>query len=210
MKLILLGAPGAGKGTQAEVICDRLSIPAISTGSLLRENVKNATETGKRAKRYMDTGNLVPDDIVIAMLKERLAGDDCKNGFVLDGFPRSIPQAEALEDMGVEIDKVISIEVEDEEIIRRITGRRTCAACGAVYHVTDKKPLKEGICDRCGGELTVRGDDTVETVNSRLEVYHRQTEPLKSFYGERGRLVTVTGQKEVADTTRLTLKALES
>ncbi len=209
MNLVLLGAPGAGKGTQAEVICDKLSIPAISTGNLLRENVKNGTEAGLKAKEYMDAGALVPDDIVIGMLKERIAQDDCKNGFILDGFPRSIPQAEALETMGVEIDKVISIEVGDDEIIRRMSGRRVCPSCGASYHVTDKKPAKENVCDKCGDTLTTRKDDVAETVKSRLEVYHDQTEPLKSFYESRGKLSVVVGQKDVNDTIKLTLKALE-
>lgn len=209
MNLILLGAPGAGKGTQADAIRDAFSIPAISTGNLLREDIKTGTPAGLKAKSYMDAGQLVPDDIVIDVLKERITQDDCKNGFILDGFPRSIPQAQALEEMGVKIDKVISIEVEDDEIIRRITGRRTCSACGASYHITDNKPKTANICDRCGGKLTIRDDDTEETIKSRLEVYHKRTEPLKSFYEKEGKLIIVIGQKEVKDTTRLTLKALE-
>ncbi len=209
MNLILLGAPGAGKGTQADAIRDAFSIPAISTGNLLREDIKLGTPAGLKAKDYMDAGQLVPDDIVVDVLKERIVQDDCKKGFILDGFPRSIPQAEALEKMGVNIDKVISIEVDDDEIIRRIAGRRTCSACGASYHVTDNPPKHENICDRCGSRLTVRDDDTVETIKSRLEVYHKQTEPLKSFYESEGKLIIVFGQKDVKDTTRLTLKALE-
>ena len=209
MNLILLGAPGAGKGTQADAIRDAFSIPAISTGNLLREDIKLGTPAGLKAKEYMDAGQLVPDDIVVDVLKERIVQDDCKKGFILDGFPRSIPQAEALEKMGVNIDKVISIEVDDDEIIRRIAGRRTCSACGASYHVTDNPPKHENICDRCGSRLTVRDDDTVETIKSRLEVYHKQTEPLKSFYESEGKLIIVFGQKDVKDTTRLTLKALE-
>lgn len=209
MNLILLGAPGAGKGTQADAIRDAFSIPAISTGNLLREDIKLGTPAGLKAKNYMDAGQLVPDDIVVDVLKERIVQDDCKKGFILDGFPRSIPQAEALEKMGVNIDKVISIEVDDDEIIRRIAGRRTCSACGASYHVTDNPPKHENICDRCGSRLTVRDDDTVETIKSRLEVYHKQTEPLKSFYESEGKLIIVFGQKDVKDTTRLTLKALE-
>ena len=209
MNLILLGAPGAGKGTQADAIRDAFSIPAISTGNLLREDIKIGTPAGLKAKDYMDAGQLVPDDIVIDVLKERIVQDDCQNGFILDGFPRSIPQAQALEKMGVKIDKVISIEVEDDEIIRRITGRRVCSACGTSYHITDNKPQKENICDRCGGQLIIRDDDTEETIKSRLEVYHKQTEPLKSFYKKEGKLIIVIGQKDVKDTTKLTLKALE-
>lgn len=209
MNLILLGAPGAGKGTQADAIRDALSIPAISTGNLLREDIKTGTPAGLKAKDYMDAGQLVPDSIVIDVLKERITQDDCKNGFILDGFPRSIPQAQALEEMGIKIDKVISIEVEDDEIIRRITGRRTCSACGTSYHITDNKPKKENVCDRCGGKLITRDDDTEETIKSRLEVYHKRTEPLKSFYKKEGKLIIVVGQKDVKDTTKLTLKALE-
>ena len=209
MNLILLGAPGAGKGTQADAIRDALSIPAISTGNLLREDIKTGTPAGLKAKDYMDAGQLVPDSIVIDVLKERITQDDCKNGFILDGFPRSIPQAQALEEMGIKIDKVISIEAEDDEIIRRITGRRTCSACGTSYHITDNKPKKENVCDRCGGKLITRDDDTEETIKSRLEVYHKRTEPLKSFYKKEGKLIIVVGQKDVKDTTKLTLKALE-
>ena len=209
MNLILLGAPGAGKGTQADAIRDALSIPAISTGNLLREDIKTGTPAGLKAKDYMDAGQLVPDSIVIDVLKERITQDDCKNGFILDGFPRSIPQAQALEEMGIKIDKVISIEVEDDEIIRRITGRRTCSACGTSYHITDNKPKKENVCDRCGGKLITRDDDTEETIKSRPEVYHKRTEPLKSFYKKEGKLIIVVGQKDVKDTTKLTLKALE-
>ena len=209
MNLILLGAPGAGKGTQADAIRDAFSIPAISTRNLLREGIKKGTSAGLKAKDYMDAGQLVPDDIVIDVLKERILQDDCKNGFILDGFPRSIPQAQALEKMGVKIDKVISIEVEDGEIVRRISGRRVCSACGTSYHITDNKPKKENICDKCGGKLIIRDDDTEETIKNRLEVYHNRTEPLKSFYKEEGKLIIVIGQKDVKDTTRLTLKALE-
>ena len=210
MKLILLGAPGAGKGTQAEIICNKLSIPAISTGNIIREALKNGTEMGLKAKSYMDEGKLVPDDVVIGIIQERLQKEDCKNGFILDGFPRTIPQAEALDAMGVEIDRVISIEVADEKIVERMSGRRVCGKCGASYHMLYKQPSNEGVCDACGGELIRRKDDAPETVEDRLRVYHEQTEPLKSYYEKSGKLRTVQGQEEVADTTRLTLAALEA
>ena len=210
MKLILLGAPGAGKGTQAEVICNKFSIPAISTGNIIREALKNGTEMGLKAKSYMDEGKLVPDDAVIGIIQERLAKDDCKNGFILDGFPRTIPQAEALDAMGVEIDRVVSIEVPDEKIVERMSGRRVCEKCGASYHMLYKKPAKEDVCDACGGALIRRKDDAPETVQDRLKVYHEQTEPLKDYYAKSGKLRTVEGQEEVADTTRLMLAALEA
>ena len=210
MNLILLGAPGAGKGTQAEVICNTLKIPAVSTGNLLREAVKKETELGKAAKVYMDSGKLVPDDLVIEMLKQRLAEDDCKNGFILDGFPRTVPQAEALDRMGITIDKVIDLEVSDKAITKRLSGRRVCEACGASYHV-DYKPTKfEGVCDVCG-EITIqRKDDHPDTVMARLRVYHDQTEPLKEYYAKQQKLRVVEGQEEIKDTTALTLKALEA
>lgn len=210
MKIILLGAPGAGKGTQAEVICNKLSIPAISTGNIIREALKNGTEMGLKAKSYMDEGKLVPDDVVIGIIQERLQKDDCKNGFILDGFPRTIPQAEALDAMGVTIDRVISIEVPDEKIVERMSGRRVCEKCGASYHMLYKKSSEEGVCDVCGGALIRRKDDAPETVEDRLRVYHEQTEPLKDYYVKSGKLRTVEGQEEVADTTRLTLAALEA
>lgn len=210
MNLILLGAPGAGKGTQAEVICDKLQIPAISTGNILREAVKNGTELGIKAKGYMESGALVPDEVVIGILKDRIAGDDCKNGFILDGFPRTVPQAEALEKMGVVIDKVIEIFVPDEKIEQRLSGRRVCEVCGASYHV-DYKPSKvDGVCDKCGGKTVQRRDDQPETIKERLRVYHEQTAPLKDYYAKRGKLTVVEGQEEVADTTKLTLKAIEA
>ena len=209
MNLILLGAPGAGKGTQAEVICKQLSIPAISTGNIIREALRNQTEMGLKAKSYIDAGQLVPDDVVIGIIKERLAEDDCNNGFILDGFPRTIPQAEALDEMGVVIDKVIDIEVKDEDIVKRMSGRRTCPNCGNSYHLLYKKPAKDGVCDSCGNELVQRKDDYPETVLERLRVYHEQTEPLKDFYMKKGVLRVVQGQEEVKDTTALTLKALE-
>ena len=182
MKLILLGAPGAGKGTQAELICERLSIPTISTGNMIREAMKNGTEMGAKAKAFVDAGNLVPDEVVIGIIKERLANDDCANGFILDGFPRTIPQAEALDNMGIEIDTVLSIEVADEKIVKRMSGRRVCEKCGASYHLEYKKSKVDGICDACGGNLVCRKDDAPETVLDRLKVYHEQTEPLKGYY----------------------------
>ena len=209
MKLILLGAPGAGKGTQAEVICEKFNIPAISTGNILREAIKNGTEMGLKAKSYIDNGNLVPDEVVIGIIKDRLAEDDCKNGFILDGFPRTIPQAEALDSMNIGIDCALSIEVADEKIMQRLSGRRVCLTCGATYHVDYKKPAKEGICNNCGAELVQRNDDKPETIADRLAVYHSQTEPLKDYYKKSGKLITVEGQEEVKDTTRLVLAALE-
>ena len=209
MKLILLGAPGAGKGTQAEVISEKLSIPAISTGNIIREALANGTEMGLKAKSFIDAGQLVPDDVVIGIIKERLAKDDCAAGFILDGFPRTIPQAEALDTMGVSIDRVISIEVADEKIAARMSGRRVCKACGTSYHLEYKKPAVDGVCNACGGELIQRKDDHPDTVLDRLHVYHEQTEPLKGYYEKKGILRIVEGQEEVADTTALTLKALE-
>lgn len=209
MNLILLGAPGAGKGTQAEKICEKLSIPAISTGNMLREAMANGTEMGLKAKSFIDAGKLVPDEVVIAIIDERLKQDDCKNGFILDGFPRTIPQAEALDEMGVRIDKVIDIEVPDEKIASRLSGRRVCLKCGATYHTEFKKPKTEGICDACGDTLVQRKDDMPETVLDRLKTYHEQTEPLKGYYEKKGILRVVEGQEEVADTTALTFKALE-
>ena len=209
MNLILLGAPGAGKGTQAEKICEKLSIPAISTGNMLREAMANGTEMGLKAKSFIDAGKLVPDEVVIGIIDERLKQDDCKNGFILDGFPRTIPQAEALDEMGVRIDKVIDIEVPDEKIASRLSGRRVCLKCGATYHTEFKKPKTEGICDACGDTLVQRKDDMPETVLDRLKTYHEQTEPLKGYYEKKCILRVVEGQEEVADTTALTFKALE-
>lgn len=209
MNLILLGAPGAGKGTQAEKICERISIPAISTGNIIREAIKNGTKVGLEAKRYIESGDLVPDEVVIGIIKERLECDDCKNGFILDGFPRTIPQAEALNSMGVQIDTVLEIDVKDEKVVSRLSGRRVCEKCGASYHVQYKQPKVEGVCDLCGGNLVMRKDDNPETIRERLKVYHDQTEPLKDFYKNLGKLKVVEGQEEVADTTALTLKALE-
>lgn len=209
MKLILLGAPGAGKGTQAEKICEKLSIPAISTGNIIREALKNGTEMGLKAKSFIDAGQLVPDEVVIGIIKDRLAQNDCANGFILDGFPRTIPQAEALDEMGVEIDKVIDIEVPDEKITERMSGRRVCKECGTSYHLVYKKPEKEGVCNLCGGELVQRKDDHPDTVLDRLKVYHEQTEPLKDFYAKKCKLRIVEGQEKVEDTTAATFHALE-
>ena len=207
MNLILMGAPGAGKGTQSEKISEKWGIPAISTGDMLRAAIKAGTELGVTAKSFMDEGKLVPDEIVIGIIKEYLTSDACKNGFILDGFPRSIPQAEALDAMGVKIDAVLSIEVADEKIVERMSGRRVCT-CGASYHTVYKPSQKEGICDKCGAELFIRKDDAPETVLNRLHTYHEVTEPLKEFYSKKGLLLTVQGQEEVADTTRLTFEAL--
>ena len=208
MNLILMGAPGAGKGTQSAKISAKYNIPAVSTGDMLRSAIKEGTELGLSAKSYMDAGALVPDEVVVGIVKDYLSTEACKNGFILDGFPRTIPQAEALEAMGVKIDVVLSIEVPDEKIIRRMSGRRVCH-CGASYHVDYIKPQVEGICDKCGAELYVRADDCEETVANRLKTYHAQTEPLKDFYAARGNLVCVEGQEEVADTTALVLGALD-
>ena len=208
MKLILLGAPGAGKGTQAEIISKKLGIPTISTGNILREAIKNGTEIGLKAKSFMDNGKLVPDDVIIGIVKERVSRDDCKNGFILDGVPRTIPQAEALEQQGVHFDRVVSIEIEDSVIEARMTGRRVCGTCGASFHVTANPPKVEGVCDLCGKELIVRKDDTPETVRNRLRVYHEQTEPLKDFYGKLGVLKLVEGNQPIEAATRDILAAL--
>jgi adenylate kinase len=208
MKIMFLGAPGAGKGTQAEKVSEKLAIPAISTGAIIREAIKNSTEMGLAAKSYTEKGALVPDEVVIGIIKERLAEDDCQNGYILDGFPRTIPQAEALDQMGFDIDVALSIEVADSEIVKRMSGRRVCEKCGASYHTEYKKPAKEGVCNFCEGALVIRKDDEPETVLNRLNVYHEQTEPLKDYYKNCGKLLIVEGQDEVKDTTRLVLEAL--
>lgn len=208
MNLILLGAPGAGKGTQAEVLNRDLGIPTISTGNMLRAAVKEGTEYGLKAKAAMDAGALVSDDIVIGILMDRIAQDDCQNGFILDGFPRTVPQAEALDRMGVPIDRVVELAVDEELIKRRLTGRRVCLKCGATYHVITKKPKAEGICDVCGDELVVRKDDQPETVIDRLKTYHEKTAPLKDYYAAQGKLATVTGTDSIEDTEKAILEAI--
>ena len=208
MNLILMGAPGAGKGTQSAKISEKYHIPAIATGDILRAAIKAGTELGKAAKSYIDDGKLVPDSVVIGIIQEYLASDECKNGFILDGFPRSIPQAEALDAMGVKIDVVLSIEVADDKIVERMSGRRVCS-CGASYHVAYNPPKIADVCDKCGAALYIRADDAAETVKNRLATFHAQTEPLKEYYSAKGLLVTVEGQEEVADTTALVYRALQ-
>ena len=208
MKLILLGAPGAGKGTQAERLCKELNIPTISTGNILRAAIKNGTPTGMKAKSFMDAGQLVPDEVIIGIITERLAEADCAGGYILDGVPRTIAQAEALEKAGIIFDAVVSIEISDETIMERMSGRRVCESCGASYHVVAVPPKQEGVCDNCGGALVQRKDDAPETVKARLEVYHRETEPLKDFYAQRGLLKSVENQPTVEATTEAILRTL--
>ena len=208
MKLILLGAPGAGKGTQAERLCKQLNIPTISTGNILRAAIKDGTPTGLKAKSYMDAGKLVPDEVIIGIITERLAQEDCRNGYILDGVPRTIAQAEAMEKAGITFDDVISIEIADETIMQRMSGRRVCESCGASYHLVAVPPKTPGVCDNCGGKLVQRKDDTPETVKARLEVYHQETEPLKAFYEQRGLLKPVENQSTVEGTTEAILRAL--
>lgn len=195
MKIILLGAPGVGKGTQAEIISDKYNIPQVSTGNILREAMKSGTEDGVKAKSFVDSGKLVPDEIVIGILRHRISQDDCKKGFILDGFPRTIAQAEALDRMGIEIDTVIDIEAPDGKVAQRMSGRRVCEKCGSTYHLVSKQPLKEGVCDRCAGALVQRKDDRPETVLDRLKVYHDQTEPLRCYYEKQGKLSSVNGDQ---------------
>lgn len=208
MKLILLGAPGAGKGTQAERLCKHLEIPTISTGNILRAAIKNGTPTGLKAKSFMDAGALVPDEVIIGIITERLAEDDCKSGFILDGVPRTIAQAEAMERSGITFDAVVSIEISDETIMERMSGRRVCESCGASYHLVAVPPKTPGVCDSCGGKLVQRKDDAPETVKARLEVYHKETEPLKDFYAKRGLLKSVENQPSVEETSQAILHAL--
>ena len=208
MNLILLGAPGAGKGTQAELLTEKLSIPAISTGNMLREAMANGTELGKKAKQYMDEGSLVPDELILGIVADRVAQPDCQNGFILDGVPRTLAQAEALEAKGIKIDHVVSIEVADSEIEGRMTGRRVCGKCGASYHVAANPPKTEGICDLCGSELVIRKDDAPETVLARLQNYHTQTEPLEEFYEKKGILKRINGVGAVDEISKMTLDAL--
>ena len=208
MKLILLGAPGAGKGTQAERLCKELNIPTISTGNILRAAIKNGTPTGMKAKSFMDAGQLVPDEVIIGIVTERLAEADCANGYILDGVPRTIAQAEALEKAGINFDAVVSIEISDEEIMERMGNRRVCEDCGASYHLVAVPPKTPGVCDSCGGKLVQRKDDAPETVKARLEVYHKETEPLKDFYAKRGLLKPVENQPSVEATSQAILHAL--
>ena len=208
MKLILLGAPGAGKGTQAEILSKKLNIPTISTGNILRAAIKNGTPVGLKAKEYVESGALVPDAVIVGIMKERLAGPDCAGGYILDGMPRTIPQAEALEENGIEIDCALSLEVADAAIVERMGGRRTCPDCGATYHVVNNPPKTEGKCDACGAALTIRKDDAPETVKARLATYHVETEPLKEFYARRARLKTVDDQGSIEATTAAIEKAL--
>ncbi|MGM9663064.1 MAG: adenylate kinase [Oscillospiraceae bacterium] len=209
MRLILLGAPGAGKGTQAEILSKALAIPTISTGNILRAAIKDGTPTGLKAKAYMDAGQLVPDEVIIGIITERLAKDDCAKGYILDGVPRTIAQAEALEKAGIQFDAVVSIEIADEAIVKRMGGRRVCESCGSSYHLVAVPPKQEGVCDNCGGKLVQRKDDAPETVLSRLEVYHKETEPLKAFYAERGLLKAVDGNSgSVAGTSEAILAVL--
>ena len=211
MKLILLGAPGAGKGTQAEILCKKLGIPSISTGNILRAAIKDGTPTGIQAKSYIDAGKLVPDEVIIGIVNERLSQDDCAKGYILDGVPRTIAQAEALEKAGIQFDAVVSIEISEDEILRRMSGRRVCEACGSSYNVEAVPPRVEGICDNCGGKLIQRKDDTPETVRERLKVYHTETEPLVGFYAQRGLLkrVAVTDTKEATSRKILSVLGIE-
>ncbi len=208
MNLIFFGAPGAGKGTQAEIVSEKLNIPTISTGAIIRAAIKAGTDMGKSAQSYIERGALVPDEVVIGIIKDRLDEDDCKNGFILDGFPRTIPQAEALDRMGIKIDAVLELDVSDGEIVERMSGRRVCPVCGATYHTKYNPSAKGEDCDKCGAALSIRKDDAPEVVKSRLVVYHNETEPLKEYYGKKGIVKTVKGQEELSETTRLTLEAL--
>lgn len=208
MRLILLGAPGAGKGTQADVLSAKLGIPTISTGNILRAAVKAGTPIGKQAESYMKAGALVPDEVIIGIMRERLAEDDCKNGYILDGMPRTIPQAEALVSGGVEIDWALSIEIADETIVERMSGRRTCPDCGASYHIVNSPSKVEGVCDKCGAQLVIRADDQPETVKARLVTYHQETEPLKDFYAKMGKLKTVDNQPSIAETSEAIFQVL--
>ncbi len=209
MRLILLGAPGAGKGTQAEILSRELEIPTISTGNILRAAIKNGTKVGLEAKAFIEAGKLVPDAVIIGIIRDRLSEPDCRKGYILDGVPRTIPQAKAMEEMDIEVDCALSIEVEDQVIVERMSGRRTCRDCSSTFHIVNNPPKQEGVCDFCGGELTIRKDDAPETVRARLETYHRETEPLKAFYEDRGKLRTVENQPSIEETTAAIRRALE-
>lgn len=208
MKIILLGPPAAGKGTQAENLSERFKIPTISTGEMIRAEIADKTELGIEAAKLINGGNLVPDEVVIEMIKARIAREDCKNGFILDGFPRTVAQAEAAEHLGIKIDKVVSITVPDEEIVKRISGRRICENCKTGYHTIYDKPAKDGVCDKCGGKLICRDDDTEETVRVRLKVFHEKTESLIEYYTNKNLLVEVESQEKIEDTTALMFKRL--
>ena len=208
MKIIFLGAPGAGKGTQAEIVSERLGVPTISTGAIIRGAIKDGTKMGLEVKKFIEQGALVPDNVVIGIVKERLAKSDCAGGYILDGFPRTVPQAVALDEMGITLDKVVSIEVSDETIVERMSGRRVCQGCGKTYHTVYNPSSKGDRCEVCGAALTIRADDAPEVVRSRLEVYHSTTEPLIEFYSKKGNLVTVIGAGEVDETTARTFTAL--
>ena len=209
MRLIILAAPGAGKGTQAENLSKHFGIPTISTGAMLRKNIADGTALGAIAKKYIDDGNFVPDNVMIDIVRDRLHQSDCKGGFILDGFPRNIKQAEVLDASDIDIDKVLTIEVDDDEIIERLSGRLECKKCGSTYHIQHRIPEKEGICDNCGGKLAARADDRPDIVKNRLETYHEQTEPLKDYYAQKGMLRTAVGQKEIEATTKAVLEALK-
>ena len=208
MRLTIMGPPGAGKGTQAEILCERLAIPHISTGAIIRNAIREKTELGKVAEGYIENGQLVPDDLVIDMVSHRLSENDCENGYVLDGFPRTLPQADAMESIGIKLDAALNLIVPDEVIVDRLSGRRECKNCAAPYHITANPPEVDGVCDKCGGELITRDDDVPETIRQRLDVYHQQTEPLKGFYNEREILVNVKGRDTVEETTDAVLDAL--
>jgi len=208
MRLILLGPPGAGKGTQAEFLVKKLGVPQISTGDILRNAVKNGTPVGLKAKAYMDAGDLVPDDVIIDVVKERLTAQDCQNGYIFDGMPRTIKQAEALDKQGVAIDAVLSIEVPDEVIVKRLGGRRTCPGCGMIFHIVSKPPAKDGICDSCGAGLIIRKDDEADTILNRLRTYHKETAPLVAYYEAQGKLKSISGDCTIAEQTAQALEAL--
>lgn len=210
MKLIMLGAPGAGKGTQAKLISEKLNIPAISTGAIIREAIEEGTQFGKQAKVYIDRGDLLPDEMVIGLVTERIKADDCKNGFILDGFPRTLNQAVTMEENGIKIDMALSLEVEDEVIVERLSGRRECSHCRTPYHIVSHPPKKDGVCDECGAPLITREDDNPETILSRLKVYHEKTAPLKEFFEREGVLKKITGKDTIEETTAEVMEALKS
>lgn len=208
MKMTIMGPPGGGKGTQAEILCEKLSIPHISTGAIIRNAIREKTELGKAAEDYIANGQLVPDEVVIGMVSKRLSEKDCENGYILDGFPRTLPQARAMDEMGIELDCALNLDVHDDVIVERLSGRRECKVCAAPYHVKFNPPEKEGVCDKCGGVLITRADDVPETIRQRLDVYHQETEPLIGFYREKNLLKNVVGQESIEGTTKAVLEAL--